>query len=726
MKGQFWCLCFLVFYIRDSGGLETDYFTNLFRENVSVINTVELLIPTLLSENEVCREHSEHYLNELKKFRLWATEMFDATAKFPSGVLHGSTHNLGNFDQCMEVKVPYADEEFSGKYCLAKFTVKPPDYIGLHHDVDYVRDDYATYFNISTWEKIAAFARDESKGSRNDMYFAFCLPSSCTNTDLKSSLQKLVNEHNSFNKFEVTVDVEERSCQVYQKFVFTPGDITFITVVGVFVIMVAFATTYHLATGMQDMGSYRVSGKLHRIILCFSFPYNLKKLATKSRNQDGLDCISGLKTLSMFFIIMGHRCMFMFGAPMTNPKFLEEMYTRVEATVFLNGPIIVDTFFVISGFLATYLTIHHFEKQKLNANVLLIYLHRLIRMLPAYCIVLAFYCTLFVKIGSGPFWQERVGVEQERCLQSWWTNLLHINNYVNVDKLCMFQSWYLTCDLHYFLLMPFLVWLLRTKPKVGLLTVIALIVASIFTVFIIVYVNNEDGIMLLYMKLLKDPVLNKTFRHIYMPTHLRASPYFVGILTAYIKYKMKIRNYKMPKHLLYVGWLMCVLIVTATVYTAFIFYLPGYPRYSIFSALYACLHHFTFSLCMAWIIIAVSSGNGAWIEPILSWKPLIFLSRITYTAFLSHGALQIITSSIMRVPRYVSVFTGLYETCGDIIFAYVVGFIISMYFEAPIMQLEKILRGEEKPKPYDSRLTTKRKTFAEELVISIPKIKTIS
>lgn len=81
--------------------------------------------------------------------------MFDATAKFPSGVLYGSTYSLGNFDQCVEVKVPYRSDEFSGKYCLAKFSVNPSNYIHFNHNVDYIQDDYTKYFNISMWEKMA-------------------------------------------------------------------------------------------------------------------------------------------------------------------------------------------------------------------------------------------------------------------------------------------------------------------------------------------------------------------------------------------------------------------------------------------------------------------------------------------------------------------------------------------------------------------------------------------
>lgn len=55
-----------------------------------------------------------------------------------------------------------------------------------------------------------------------------------------------------------------------------------------------------------------------------------------------------------------------------------------------------------------------------------------------YAIVIAFYCTMFLKIGTGPLWDEKVGAEVERCRESWWTNVLYINNYVEPQKLVSF------------------------------------------------------------------------------------------------------------------------------------------------------------------------------------------------------------------------------------------------------------------------------------------------
>lgn len=58
--------------------------------------------------------------------------MWDATAKIPSGLLRGNTHQLGDFDLCTEVrtKVKVKDEQpvkVKGKYCMGNIDVRASD-----------------------------------------------------------------------------------------------------------------------------------------------------------------------------------------------------------------------------------------------------------------------------------------------------------------------------------------------------------------------------------------------------------------------------------------------------------------------------------------------------------------------------------------------------------------------------------------------------------------------
>lgn len=48
--------------------------------------------------------------------------MIDASTKFPSGILYGSRYDFGNFDECLELKIPTDGQLLYGKHCMAKFT----------------------------------------------------------------------------------------------------------------------------------------------------------------------------------------------------------------------------------------------------------------------------------------------------------------------------------------------------------------------------------------------------------------------------------------------------------------------------------------------------------------------------------------------------------------------------------------------------------------------------
>lgn len=49
--------------------------------------------------------------------------MFDSSTKFPNGLLYGSSFDLGNFDECLQVKTKINNEEVTGKYCLPSLEV---------------------------------------------------------------------------------------------------------------------------------------------------------------------------------------------------------------------------------------------------------------------------------------------------------------------------------------------------------------------------------------------------------------------------------------------------------------------------------------------------------------------------------------------------------------------------------------------------------------------------
>lgn len=123
---------------------------------------------------------------------------------------------------------------------------------------------------------------------------------------------------------------------------------------------------------------------------------------------------------------------------------------------------------------------------------------KLLRLTPAYLAVIGLYATWLTKLGDGPLWDSRMTLEQQRCRDSWWKNLLYINNYYGNDRLCMFQSWYLATDTQLFVLAPLLIYPLWRYRKAG---AILLGYAAIFTTmipFLVTYIQKLDPTLLIY------------------------------------------------------------------------------------------------------------------------------------------------------------------------------------------------------------------------------------
>lgn len=98
---------------------------------------------------------------------------------------------------------------------------------------------------------------------------------------------------------------------------------------------------------------------------------------------------------------------------------------------------IVQTFFTISGFLLTLQFIDATSnfKKPFNANYFwYAVFYRYIRLTPVYLFMILFDATWLIRMNNGPAWKRIAESERYFCRNNWWTNLLYINNYVNVPE----------------------------------------------------------------------------------------------------------------------------------------------------------------------------------------------------------------------------------------------------------------------------------------------------
>jgi len=163
------------------------------------------------------------------------------------------------------------------------------------------------------------------------------------------------------------------------------------------------------------------------------------------------------------------------------------------------------------------------------------------------------------------------------------------------------------------------------------------------------------------------------------------------------------------QYVVWSSWIVSIVLIFGTLFSAWWFYKPNYKYDAFVAALYGALYRITWAAGVSWTIIAVSTGNGGenntyillylvfarqspylsllwiidyrsrgrrpytlwinsflmsphisctigFIEPILCWKPVITLSRLTYCAFLCHGGLQLYTVGSIRTPFHASIY----------------------------------------------------------------------
>jgi peptidoglycan/LPS O-acetylase OafA/YrhL len=114
--------------------------------------------------------------------------------------------------------------------------------------------------------------------------------------------------------------------------------------------------------------------------------------------------------------------------------------------------------------------------------------------------LVGFYSTWLVHLSRGPLWDLTIGPEYRSCRTKWWTNLLYINNYFNMNKMvwnlcetfksnflfqCFSHGWYLAVDMQFYLLSLLLLWLMwkwQKKIYITLGTILILHFAALFTV----------------------------------------------------------------------------------------------------------------------------------------------------------------------------------------------------------------------------------------------------
>ena len=446
-----------------------------------------------------------------------------------------------------------------------------------------------------------------------------------------------------------------------------------------------------------------------KLLLSFSLKSNIPKLLSCSTSASTIKCLNGIRVLSINWVVLGHTLFFLGLIQPVSPSinFLEFLNHYSRRWMFLtisNGTFAVDSFFVLSGFLATYLILPklpHLKTKLVDCEQICYWMKyvikRYIRLVPSMAAVILFSAGIWKVLGNGTgaMWQPNESA-MGNCRDVWWTNVLLINNFVEVDKMCIGWTWYLADDFQFYLLgIIFFSLHLRLKGT-GVLAVFMLMVASMVASFLYSFKHNLPPEIQAGWPLSDPNVPNYNrdwhinFDSYYIKPYFRFPAYAVGILLGFITFKHPPLTFYMPKYVNVIGWIFSLTTFSVVLYSLTGIFHGHYPSF-FESALYNCLSRPLWSLALSWVIFSCMHGYGGIINTFLCWKLWVPLGKLTYMVYLIHPLLMVFYYSTSEQKFLYSDLNYAFAYIGLLTVTYITSFFAVLMIESPLVQIEKLL-----------------------------------
>ncbi|KAJ8954783.1 hypothetical protein NQ318_014894 [Aromia moschata] len=523
---------------------------------------------------------------------------------------------------------------------------------------------------------------DTSKQARNVVKLGWCIPASCT----PFAAEKYLNEYFSRLNYSLRKENITYSAEIPQILCTSSNgqsgldgwDITILTLI---LILIVFTSTCWEYNNNYDKTEQRTLP--YRIFLSFSARRNFHDL-NKSESQDqALSNLYGIRTYAIFMIIMDHRFGIFTGSS-SNFDYIEQLYRNIFVSYIFHGDLFVDTFFVISGLLVVYNLMTMLERKSLNPGYIVFM--RYMRLTPAYAFIIFFTGTIFYHTGNGALWNAVVGTEVRDCRSNWWTNVLYISNYVNEDHMCMPHSWYLPCDFHYFMIAVGLTYIIKKEKTFGLIALSAMTILSLAIPFTIILVYERPAFLKFFTGL---PGLSKDPSGLSVPSHARATPYFIGMFAGYVYYRLKGSGRILSKGHTAALLSISFFLLTVCMYTGYVFYDPYHTYNALESAIYGSLQRPVWALGTFGLVYAVSYGTCGFLHKFLSWHFWVPLSKLVYGAYLWHLQFQNRTLGRITGSQVFTFFDVITYGFGDICLAFLLALALHLGVEAPVKGILK-------------------------------------
>lgn len=609
------------------------------------------------------------YLRGIRNLEPWAFRLFDASGKYPTGMLQGTQADIGAYDECIEtvIRDDFGRERVRGQYCNVHAVSRPNDTSmadGILEVAMISHRRVAEGIKFADHEKVAGIR------------LGLCVPADCSKDDMQELANALVQ---GIFKVNVLYCVTNEPLPINKLQI---GVIVYLTLLAMIMVL---GTSLHLYLSCQQNRKSK-PGPWTQSLLAFSVIANHKLLFAPAKDAEAVTFrfLHGLRFLSIFWVALGHAYIpldMIVARPLNALHYADKW----DFCIITAGYLSVDTFFFLSGFLLAFNVL----KERRSSLVIAFVgtLHRYIRVTIPLCFaIICFF--LMPLIASGPNSPIMYYQFFYEIMNHWWAILLQIKNLVGEPEIGVFlHTWYLSADFQLFLVSIAVLVLFRRKPMWGFVVFLLLsILGCSVTAWQLNNTQYEPFLLVLGESFLAHA---DTFRKMYILPTYHAACFFTGCIVAILL--KKYGETKPSKVALLTLWVTSLTCGMLCIFIRYDWNRGARPAGRWTKVAIGFWDRILWSVFLAWITYACATKRGGWLCRFLSWEAFVPFSRLTFGMYLVHFPLYLVLYHISRERIYFSHMSFIIRCFGVVVFSFFLSYILFLACEAPTGRLEKIL-----------------------------------
>lgn len=620
----------------------------------------------------------------------WAFRLFDASGKYPTGVLQGTKSDIGAFDECLETEVVdnFGRVTSQGQYCSLMFYVK-------HGKV--LERKLAPLLR-SLHPRLRTFQQFFFLDYLNVARVGICLLNDCDQRDL----QALINSVKPS-----IIDIEVAHCITNEPQPWTTTQKAIMMSLITLACVMAASTVVDLVIRRRRSDRFG-KGIVAKVLTSFAVTSNTRMLLNmpdeKESDEYVFRFLHGIRYLSIAFIMFGHcyQTLSDTWSRMLNLLIDSNKWQAMFVAAAFNS---VDTFFFVSGFLMCFITAKN-NYSGATTIFFAIVLRHLRTSVPLFFVIMCIYLVPAFTSGPDlPTFMDRVHCEVS---EHWWDLLVQVRNFYKVTyKTMLPHLWYISADFQAFLISLVAVVLLRRRKK---LAICAFVLMSVVSCGIATWQIAGTHLPPFMMFPMESPeVIEAMANEYYLLPFYHIVCYFSGCITFLVMEDFRQR--KVSKPLQAAGWFLSVGCALCCLFVKLPWYRDPEPTTEAGKLLTSFFDRILWSMFLSWITLACASGRGGAVRDFLAWKLFVPFSRLSFGAYLIHVPFIEVVLHTSRERFYFSRFNQLSLHFSVSVWSFLLAFILFLACEAPTGKLSKIAVGaiSSKSRSPDCKLSKAKK-----------------